>query len=76
MDSLFLLLPIQQQSYQKSITEGPLTKQLSYSLLFLDVLAMYSNILAGKDVKPFNECAARCVHLSLQKERVHFLRGQ
>ena len=41
LNSLFVLFQIQEEFYQKSVLGGPVTEELSNSLVFLDELTMH-----------------------------------
>ena len=55
-------------NYQKSTLGGSMRKQSLLQSSFFSVLPRHANIMTDKGFKLFDDCAARCLHLSPQEE--------
>ena len=66
--SKMYLVFMNMSNYQKSTLGGSMRKQFLLQSSFFDVLPRYANIMTDKGFKLFDDCAARCVHLSPEEE--------
>ena len=57
----------------KVYNRGTNNKVITLQSYFLDAWLRHSNIVANKGLNHFNECAARCVHLSPRRKSAPLL---
>ena len=68
LNFLFLFIPNSTITLSKVYPRRTIDKAFILQSYFLDALLKHSNKAADKSLNLFDECAARCVHLSHQEE--------